>query len=81
LVWRVQGILKKFILSGLAYVKFNLDNGEVHKKVNKILLFSLISVYNMITKRGEHTDDSKLRALCMDFAHPPTLDILLTIKL
>ena len=26
----------------------------------------------MITKRGEHTDDSKLRALCMDFAHPPT---------
>ena len=79
----MEGIktIKINTLSGLAYAKFNLDNGEAHKNVRKSVLFSLISVYNMITKREEHTDDSQLRALCMDFAHPPTLDILLTIIL
>ena len=65
--------IKIIILSGLAYVKFNLDNGEVLKKDEKSVLFSLISVYNMFTKREEHTDDSHISALCVEVAPPPIL--------
>ena len=65
--------IKLFYYCPRAFVKFNLDNGLVYKKVKKSVLFSLISVYNVITKREEHTDDSQLRALCMDFAHPPII--------
>ena len=63
--------LKLFYISSRAYAKFKLDNGEVYKKVKKSVLFSLNSVYNVITKRGGHIENMQLRALCMDFAHPP----------
>ena len=54
-----------------AFVNLILDNGLVYKKVDKSVLFSLISVYNVITKREEHTDELQLSALCVEVAPPP----------
>ena len=55
--------LKLFYISPRAFVKLNLDNGHVYKKVIKMLQNDLFLQYNVITKRGGHIENMQLRAL------------------